>query len=87
MVKTYRGSSHKLHLTAVQQLFVTAGTCSHNQCIGITHVVSRYLRAPQGNDFVGQQGQFFANIGNLVVNYYLHTAAKIQNSQEISVKN
>ena len=38
MVKTYRGSSNKLNLTARKQLFITMGTGSYYQRISILHV-------------------------------------------------
>ena len=72
MVKTYRGSSNKLNLTARKQLFITMGTGSYYQRISILHVTCGNFSTSQIHHITGQQGQFFANIRYLIVNYYLH---------------
>ncbi len=91
MVEADGRRSHELHLAPLEQFFVTTGTGTDYQGIGITDIVGTNLGTGQSHHLVGQKVQLFLDIRYLIVYYYLHfrlvLCAKLQNIFKLSMSN
>ena len=76
MVETYRGRSHKLYTAATEQLFVATGARPDYQRISIADIRGTDGGAAFVKHRVAERSQRLADVGYLVVDYYLHIACK-----------